>query len=80
MRDVMDEVDPEEIEPAFDLFFRPLQRGKHLEKYRVFDRYYVASIDGSRVLRLRGDSLSRMSHKQRRRRSASPTRSSRPPS
>jgi hypothetical protein len=47
MRDVLDEVDPEEIEPAFTLFFRPLQRGKHLERYRVFDKYYVASIDGS---------------------------------
>jgi hypothetical protein len=47
MRDVLDEVDPDEIAPAFNLFFRPLQRGKHLEKYRVFDKYYVASIDGS---------------------------------
>lgn len=46
MRDVLDEVDPEEIEPAFTLFFRCLQRGKHLEKYRVFDKYYIASIDG----------------------------------
>lgn len=47
MRGVIDEVAPEEIAPAFDLFFRPLQRGKHLEKYRVFDKYYVASLDGS---------------------------------
>lgn len=47
MRDILDEVDPEEIEPAFNLFFRPLQRGKHFEKYRVFDKYYVVSIDGS---------------------------------
>jgi hypothetical protein len=47
MRDVLDEVDPEEIEPAFDLFFRPVQRGKHLERYRVFGKYYIASIDGS---------------------------------
>jgi Transposase DDE domain len=47
MRDVIDEIDPEEIGPAFNLFFRPLQRGKHLEKYRVFNKYYVASIDGS---------------------------------
>ena len=35
MKDVLDEVNPEEIAPLFDDFFRPLQRGKHLEQYRV---------------------------------------------
>ncbi len=47
MRNVIDEVEPEEIACTFDLFFRPLQRGKHLERYRVFDKYYVASLDGA---------------------------------
>ena len=47
MRDVMDEVDSKEVEPAFDQFFRPLQRGKHLEQYRVFGKYYIGSIDGT---------------------------------
>jgi hypothetical protein len=46
MRDVLDEVEPAEIEAAFTLFFRPLQRGKHLERCRVFDKHYVVSIDG----------------------------------
>lgn len=46
MREVIDEVDPEEIMPLFDDFFRPLQRGKHLEQYSVSGRY-IAAIDGS---------------------------------
>jgi hypothetical protein len=37
MREVMDEVDPEEVTRLFDDFFRPLQRGKHVEQYRVLD-------------------------------------------
>ncbi len=47
MRDVIDEVDSVELEPLFEDFFKPLQRGKHLEDYRVFDQYYIVSIDGS---------------------------------
>lgn len=42
MREVIDEVDPEEITPLFDDFFRPLQRGKHLEQYLVLGRYIIA--------------------------------------
>lgn len=34
MRDV---IDCKEIEPLFEDFFRVLQRGKHLESYRVMD-------------------------------------------
>lgn len=47
MRGLIDEVDPTELEPLFDTFFRPLQRGKHLEQYRVLGKYYLISIDGS---------------------------------
>jgi hypothetical protein len=47
MRDIMDEVDSKELEPLFDDFFRPLQRGKHLEQYRALGYYYSVSIDGS---------------------------------
>jgi hypothetical protein len=47
MREVIDEVESREIEPLFEEFFRPLQRGKHLEQYRVFKDYYVVSMDGS---------------------------------
>ncbi len=47
MRDVIDETDSKEIEPLFGDFFRALQRGKHLESYRVLGGYYLISIDGS---------------------------------
>lgn len=47
MRDVIDETDSKEIEPLFGDFFRALQRGKHLEGYRVLGDYYLTSMDGS---------------------------------
>ena len=47
MREIMDDVGPEEIAPLFDEFFRPLQRGKHLEQYQVLDGRYIIALDGS---------------------------------
>ena len=47
MRAVMDEIDPGEFESLFTAFFRFLQRGKHLEQYRVLGNYYLCAIDGS---------------------------------
>jgi len=47
MREVIDEVESRELEPLFEEFFRPLQRGKHLKEYRVLKDYYVVSMDGS---------------------------------
>ena len=47
MRDALDEVDPERITPLFNDFFRPLQRGKHLEQYQVLGGRYIVGIDGS---------------------------------
>ncbi len=47
MRDVTDEVEPFELEPLFDDFFRLLQRGKRLESYRILGDYYLITIDGS---------------------------------
>src|SRR4030043_8093 len=47
MREVIDEVESRELEPLFEDFLRPLQRGKHLEGYRVLGDHYVISIDGS---------------------------------
>jgi hypothetical protein len=46
MRAVMDEIDSEEFEGPFTTFFRLLQRGKHLEHYRAFGRYYLCVVDG----------------------------------
>jgi hypothetical protein len=47
MRTVMDEIDPHEFEGLFTTFFRLLQRGKHLEQYRVLGKYYLCAVDGS---------------------------------
>jgi hypothetical protein len=40
-------IDPERLVPLFDDFFRPLQKGKHLERYQVLGKRYVVGIDGS---------------------------------
>jgi len=47
MRTVMDEIDPGKFESLFTTFFRLLQRGKHLEQYRVLGTYYLCAVDGS---------------------------------
>jgi hypothetical protein len=47
MREVIDEGDSRELEPLFEHFFRPLQRGKHLGRDRVLGKYYLVSLDGS---------------------------------
>ncbi|MFZ3122300.1 MAG: hypothetical protein WA104_02900 [Thermodesulfovibrionales bacterium] len=41
MRDVIDEVDSRELEPIFYDYFHALQRGKHLEQYRILGGYYL---------------------------------------
>jgi len=46
MRTVMDEIDSGEFEGLFTTFFRLLQRGKHLEQYRVLGTYYLCVVDG----------------------------------
>ncbi len=47
MRTVMDEIDSGEFESLFTVFFRLLQRGKHLEQYRVLGNSYLCVLDGS---------------------------------
>ena len=47
MREVIDELEGKELEPIFDEYFHALQRGKHLEQYRILGDYYLVSIDGS---------------------------------
>lgn len=46
MRTVMDEIDSGEFDGLFATFFRLLQRGKHLEQYRVLDKHYLCVVDG----------------------------------
>lgn len=47
MREVLDEIDPDHIEPIFADFFFELQRGTYLEQYTVLKNSYIISIDGS---------------------------------
>jgi hypothetical protein len=47
MRSVLDELDREQFRPAFKDFTSRLQRGKHLEQYKLSDGSYLCSIDGS---------------------------------
>ena len=47
MREVLDEVDPSYLKEVFPDYFMRLQRGRHLESYRVPGKYYLAAIDGS---------------------------------
>jgi hypothetical protein len=47
MRDILDEVEPEQVRPLFKAVFQSLQRGKVLEKMVFMGKYYLASIDGT---------------------------------
>ncbi len=44
MRNVLDDVDPNELEAIFD---ERLQRGKYFDLYRFMDNAYLVSMDGS---------------------------------
>ena len=47
MRKVLDRIDPEQFRPVFKHYLHRLQRGKHLEQYRLFDGSYLCVTDGS---------------------------------
>jgi hypothetical protein len=47
MRTILDEVDPDDIEPLFSDVFRQLQRGKALEKMVFMNGCYLLSVDGT---------------------------------
>lgn len=47
IREVLDEADPSSLEGVFTDYFGRLQRGKHLESFRVLGKYYPIVIDGS---------------------------------
>src|SRR6185437_687339 len=46
MREILDEVDPDWIRPAYTDVFREAQRGKVLEDYVFLDGYYLVALDG----------------------------------
>ena len=47
MREILDEVNPEHLRPAFKDVFLELQRGKALEPYRFINGNYLIAIDGT---------------------------------
>lgn len=47
MREILDEVDPKDLRPAFKEIFFELQRGKALEVYEFMNGYYLVAIDGT---------------------------------
>ena len=47
MRKVLDEIEPDEFRAVFKNYLHRLQRGKHLEQYRLFDGSYLCATDGS---------------------------------
>lgn len=46
MREILDEVSPEHLRPAFKDVFRQLQRGKVLEDYVFMEGCYLVALDG----------------------------------
>jgi hypothetical protein len=47
MRTILDPVSPDELRPAFQHVFRPLQRGKVLESLVFWDDHYLLLLDGT---------------------------------
>ena len=47
MRVILDEIDPDELRPAFKMFFSEVQRGNGLKKFEFLDKKYLLSIDGT---------------------------------
>ena len=47
LRDVIDPLPTQSLEPIFDALLAPLQRGKHLAEYQLLDDHYLIPIDGS---------------------------------
>ena len=49
MRDILDQVDPESIRPAFAKVFKELQRGNELRKFQYLDDHYLLALDGTGI-------------------------------
>jgi hypothetical protein len=47
MREILDDVDPSHLRPAFTDVFRHLQRGKYLERFAYFRGHYLLASDGT---------------------------------
>lgn len=49
MRNIVDELDPQQLRPVFKKVFAQLQRGKMLEQMQYLDGHYLLSLDGIEV-------------------------------
>lgn len=49
LRERLDNIDPQQLRPAFRTIFAALQRGKVLEEYEFIDGYYLMPCDGTGV-------------------------------
>jgi hypothetical protein len=47
MREILDEVSPTTLRPAFGAVFRQLQRGKALEEFTILDGHLLLALDGT---------------------------------
>lgn len=47
MHEILDDVNPDDLRPAFKSIFFELQRGISLESYEFMDGYYLVAIDGT---------------------------------
>ena len=47
MREIVDEIDPREINKCFKELFRIVQRGKILERFEYLNGHYILSVDGT---------------------------------
>jgi hypothetical protein len=47
MRTILDDVDPQDLRPAFTSVFRQLQRGNALEPFVFFQGHYLLGLDGT---------------------------------
>jgi Transposase DDE domain len=47
LRDIVDEIESEQLRPIFKDYFSRLQRGKHLLQYQLFEGLYICSLDGT---------------------------------
>ena len=47
LRQTLDQITTNSLNPIFSDWLQRLQRGKHLDQYKFLDRYYLVPIDGS---------------------------------
>jgi hypothetical protein len=47
LRERLDDVNPQDLRPAFKAVFTAVQRGKALEEFQFFDGAYLVSVDGT---------------------------------